>query len=75
MPNLLLAIFNMIPIPPLDGSRLVTGVLPRTWAIRYSRLEPYGIFIVIALIYLRLFDLILLPLVDMGLGLLGVPLK
>lgn len=73
--NLLLAIFNLIPIPPLDGSRLVMGVLPRTWAVRYGRLEPYGIFIVIMLIYLRLFDLVLLPLVDMGLGLLGVPFK
>lgn len=73
--NLLLAIFNLIPIPPLDGSRLVMGVLPRTLAVRYGRLEPYGIFIVIMLIYLRLFDLVLLPLVDMGLGLLGVPFK
>jgi Zn-dependent protease len=69
--NLLLAIFNLIPIPPLDGSRLVMGVLPRPWAIRYGRLEPYGIFIVIMLIYLKLFDLVLLPLVDMGLRLLG----
>ncbi len=73
--NLLLATFNLIPIPPLDGSRLVMGVLPRTWAVRYGRLEPYGILIVIVLIYLRLFDLILLPLVDTGLGLLGVPFK
>ena len=48
--NLLLATFNMIPIPPLDGSRLVMGLLPRQLAVPYSRLEPYGIFIVILLV-------------------------
>jgi len=42
----------MIPIPPLDGSRLVTGVLPQAWAVLYNRLERYGILIVITLIYL-----------------------
>lgn len=45
--NLILAIFNLIPIPPLDGSRIVMGFLPPRMAYNYSRLEPYGIFIVI----------------------------
>ncbi|HEA46798.1 MAG TPA: site-2 protease family protein [bacterium] len=45
--NLILATFNLIPIPPLDGSRIVMGVLPPRMAYNYSRLEPYGIFIII----------------------------
>lgn len=59
--NLLLAVFNMIPIPPLDGSRLVMGLLPGRYAAYYSRLEPYGILIVVALIPLGLFHHVVLP--------------
>ena len=47
--NLTLAVFNMIPIPPLDGSRIVSGLLPRKAAYYYNQLEPFGFFIVIAL--------------------------
>ena len=48
--NLILAVFNMLPIPPLDGSRVVLGVLPRALAIRYARLERYGMALVVGLI-------------------------
>lgn len=72
--NLLLAIFNMIPIPPLDGSRLVMGLLPRVLAIPYARLERYGIPIVFVLVALGLFHKIILPLVDLCAQLLGVKL-
>ena len=44
--------FNMLPIPPLDGGRIVTGLLPYNLAARYSRLEQYGLFIVIGLMFL-----------------------
>ena len=55
--NILLAIFNLIPIPPLDGSRIIMGLLPPRPAYNYSRLEPFGIFIVlIALFVFRLID-------------------
>lgn len=70
--NLLLAAFNMIPIPPLDGSRLVTGLLPRRLAVLYNRLERYGILIVIILIYLGLFDGVIVPAVELMGKLLGV---
>jgi Zn-dependent protease len=50
MLNLVLAVFNMVPIPPLDGSRVVTSLLPTKLAYYYSRLEPFGIIIVILLL-------------------------
>lgn len=70
--NLILAVFNMVPIPPLDGSRLVMGLLPKEIGRQYSRMEPYGIIIVFALLPLGLFDQLVLPVV-IGCGrLLGV---
>ena len=70
--NLILAIFNMIPIPPLDGSRLVMGLLPRKIGMHYGRLERYGIFIVFALLPFGLFHKIVLPITFVCGRLLGV---
>jgi Zn-dependent protease len=48
--NLLLAVFNLIPIPPLDGSHVVKHLLPRTWAVRYERLAAFGFIILMLLV-------------------------
>ncbi|STX28235.1 transmembrane protein [Legionella beliardensis] len=48
--NLLLAFLNLIPVPPLDGSRIVASLLPLRHAIQYQKLEPYGFFIILLLL-------------------------
>jgi len=62
----------MIPIPPLDGSRLVMGLLPRQLAVPYSQLERYGILIVMVFIYMGVLDAVVLPIVEWEGRLLGV---
>ncbi|GMT41639.1 MAG: hypothetical protein IEMM0002_0050 [bacterium] len=48
--NVVLAIINLIPIPPADGGRIIVGLLPRKQAAAYSRIEPVGIFLIIAIV-------------------------
>ncbi|MDI6781068.1 MAG: site-2 protease family protein [bacterium] len=61
--NLFLAIFNLIPIPPLDGARILIGLLPPEQAYKYSRLEPYGFIIVFALLYFGIVEKVIYPVV------------
>ncbi|MEX2481429.1 MAG: site-2 protease family protein [Gammaproteobacteria bacterium] len=48
--NVAIMIINLIPIPPLDGSRIVTAMLPPLWASRYNRLEAFGLIIIVLLL-------------------------
>jgi Zn-dependent protease len=50
--NVLLMVFNLLPIPPLDGGRVAVGLLPGPLAWRLSRVEPYGFFVLVALMFL-----------------------
>jgi Zn-dependent protease len=67
--NLVLMVLNLLPIPPLDGGRVVAGLLPNRLSWQYSRIEPYGFFILLALFFIpanqfgsgRLLDVILGP--------------
>jgi Zn-dependent protease len=56
--NILLMIFNLIPIPPLDGSKVLMAFLPYDWRLKLQRIEPYGIFIILFLLMFGLFSLI-----------------
>lgn len=54
--NIMLAAFNLIPIPPLDGSKMLMGFLPERAQNAFSRLEPYGLFIIVGLLYVGALD-------------------
>lgn len=68
--NVVLAVLNMIPIPPLDGSRVVYWLLPDRQAALYYRLEPYGTFILMGLIMLGVLGKIMTPVIRPLLGIL-----
>ncbi len=72
--NLLLAIFNLIPVPPLDGGRVIVGLLPGRQAAAYSRIEPYGMIIIILLVFFtNIFSYLLAPVLEFAVRLLAGP--
>lgn len=54
--NIMLAAFNLIPIPPLDGSKILMGFLPGEYRYQLERLEPYGMFLILGLLYLGILN-------------------
>ncbi len=75
--NLILMVLNLVPVPPLDGGRVLTGLLPMPQAARFAAIEPYGLMIVVALLVsgvlgrllqpaIGLFNELLLTLVGLG---------
>lgn len=76
--NLVLFAFNLFPLPPLDGGRIMTSILPLRYAVKFARIEPYGFFIVLGLMMLNLLHYWMVPVIgaaNIVLNLLVYPLK
>ncbi len=63
--NVILGVLNLLPIPPLDGGRIMAGILPPAASMQYSKIEPYGFFIIIALMLSGMLSSIIFPVVNL----------
>jgi len=70
--NLMLGVFNLMPFHPLDGFKIVGGLLPNNLAIQWYQMQPYGIIILVAFIFTNSFQKVVLPVVDILTKMLGL---
>lgn len=70
--NLVLMAFNLLPIPPMDGGRIVFSLLPNKLAYKYARIEPYGFFVLMGVILLKLHVYWIVPIIALSQLLLQV---
>ena len=69
--NVVLMVLNLLPIPPLDGGRIAVSLLPHRLSYRFSRIEPYGMFILLLLLFSGILGIIMWPLVNTVMRLIG----
>jgi len=62
--NIMLGIFNLVPIPPLDGSKILLALLPKELALVYAKLEPYGFILLLALFYTGILPRFIMPIIS-----------
>ncbi len=72
--NLILAFFNLLPIPPLDGAKILTGILPEHYAYTFSRLQPFGFIILFILLLGGVLNFLFLGVARLAALLTGIPL-
>jgi Zn-dependent protease len=70
--NVILMALNLIPLPPLDGGRIAVSLLPMKQAMQFARLEPYGLFILLGLLFTGILGILLWPLISLFIGLIAL---
>jgi Zn-dependent protease len=70
--NLVLMALNLLPVPPLDGGRIVTGILPNKLAYRFAQIEPFGLIILVVLLVTGTLGFFIRPFLDFGAAVVGL---
>jgi Zn-dependent protease len=70
--NVILMALNLIPLPPLDGGRIAVSLLPIKQAMQFARIEPYGLFILLGLLFTGILGIIVWPLISLFIGLIAL---
>ncbi len=70
--NLVLMALNLLPVPPLDGGRIVTGILPNKLAYRFAQIEPFGLIILVVLMASGTLGFFIRPFLDIGAAIVGL---